>query len=443
MRLPPKFLLLTTALVAVASVAASMPVSAQDKAKVTVLTIGYPDKDTVDAATGGTTPGIDKLEAAFEKANPNIDLVITNIPWGEGATGYAPKTEAMVKANQSCLYEMPGAASYAKRGLLTNLDELIAADKDFKNVWGKQLETDKIWGPDAKHLYYIPNNTGERVFNWDATIFADYGVEPLSKNPTLDEITTKAKALTGTDPKTGKQTYGYYYQGKYAVWQFLSIAHNMGANWGEVDASGKMKVNWNTPEYLKALQWFVDMSKYAPAGALASDGMPDGFLSDDNVVAIIPEGEQGYFIQPLIANPDLQKRFRSSFNLRGPDGVGGVATISPLAMAANGCDDKAAAWTALKWLAGSAEAEAYYFQASGRLPTSDAGAQAIPAIASFPDGDVVLTQPQFAEAPYPWAADQPRWALQTALESALAGTLSPADALAQAQKETDAWLAQQ
>lgn len=435
-------LLLSTTALTVSALSAALPTVAADKTTITLLTIGYPDKDTTDAATGAVKPGIDKLEAAFEAANPNIDLVITNIAWGEGATGYAPKTEAMVKANQSCLYEMPGAASYARRGLLQNLDDLVAADKDFKNVWGKQLETDKIWGPDKKALYYIPNNTGERVFNWDATIFADYGVEPLSKNPTLDEIAAKAKALTGTDPKTGKETFGYYYQGKYAVWQFLSIAHAMGANWGAVDQSGKMTVNWNTPEYLKALQWFVDISKYAPKGALASDGMPDGFLSDDNVVAIIPEGEQGYFIQPLIANPDLQKRFRSSFNLRGADGVGGVATISPLAMAA-GCENKDAGWTALKWLAGAAEAQAYYFNASGRLPTSDAGAQAIPAIAAFPDGDVVLTQPQFAEAPYPWAADQPRWSLQTALEAALAGTLSPADALAQAQKETDAWLAQQ
>ena len=113
-----------------------------------------------------------------------------------------------------------------------SLDDLIAKDTSFKNVWGKQLETDKVWGPDGQHLYYIPNNTGERVFNWDATIFADYGIEPLSKNPTLDEIATKAKAMTGTDPKTGKQTYGYWYQGKYTVWQFLSIAHSMGANWG-------------------------------------------------------------------------------------------------------------------------------------------------------------------------------------------------------------------
>ncbi|HVY52692.1 MAG TPA: extracellular solute-binding protein [Devosia sp.] len=435
-------LLLSTAALAVSVSGAVAPAAAADKAVVTFLTIGYPDKDTTDANTGAVAPGIDKLEAAFEAANPDIDLQITNIPWGEGATGYTPKTEAMVQANQSCLYEMPGAASFAKRGLLQNLDELIAKDPDFKNVWGKQLETDKIWGPDGQHLYYIPDNTGERVINWDATIFADYGVEPLSKNPTLDEIMTKAKALTGTDPKTGKQTYGYWYQGKYTVWQFLSIAHAMGANWGSIDQSGKMTINWNTPEYLKALQWLVEASKYAPAGALASDAMPDGFLSDDNVVAIIPEGEQGYFIQPLIANPELQKRFRSSFNLRGPDGVGGVATITPVAMAAS-CPDKEAGWKALKWLAGAAEAEAYYFNASGRLPSASTGADAVPAIAKFPDAEVVLTQPQFAEAPYPWAADQPRFALQNALEAALAGTVSPADALAQAQKETEDWLAKQ
>ena len=203
-----------------------------------------------------------------------------------------------------------------------------------------------------------------------------------------------------------------------------------------------MTVNWNTPEYVKALQWLVDVSKYAPAGALASDAMPDGFPAGDNVVAIIPEGEQGYFIQPLIANPNLQKRIRSSFNLRGPDGVGGVATITPVAMAAS-CPNKDAGWKALNWLAGAAEAEAYYFKASGRLPSAETGAQAVPALAQFPDSDVVLTQPQFAEAPYPWAAAQPRFSLQNALEAALAGTVSPADALAQAQKEVDDWLAKQ
>ena len=85
-----QILLLSTTALAVSALVAVVPAGAQDKKSVTVLTIGYPDQDTTDAVTGNTTPGINNLEAAFEAANPNIDLVLTNIPWGEGATGYAP-----------------------------------------------------------------------------------------------------------------------------------------------------------------------------------------------------------------------------------------------------------------------------------------------------------------------------------------------------------------
>src|SRR5690348_16046632 len=143
-------LLLSTAALSMMALGAAVPSIAADKQQVSFLTIGYPDQDTTDAASGAVKPGIGKLEAAFEAANPDIDLVITNIPWGEGATGYAPKTEAMIQANESCLYEMPGAAGFARRGKLADLDALIAADKDFVNVWGPQLETDKVWGPSER-----------------------------------------------------------------------------------------------------------------------------------------------------------------------------------------------------------------------------------------------------------------------------------------------------
>lgn len=55
----------------------------------------------------------------------------------------------------------------------------------------------------------------------------------------------------------------------------------------------------------------------------------------------------------------------------------------------------------------------------------------------------MLGQPLTAEPVYPWAAQQPRWSMQAALEAALAGTMTPADALKQAQKETADWLGQQ
>jgi multiple sugar transport system substrate-binding protein len=410
---------------------------------VKVLTIGYPDKDSLDPATGAKVAGINQLKQAFAKANPEIKLEIVNIPWGTGATGYAPKTEAMIKSGEACLYEMPAAQIYGRRGLLVNLDTMIAKDSGFKNVWGPQLDQSRSWGPaNPKSLFFIPNNTGERVINWDSKIFQDYGVEPLSQQPTLAEIEEKAQKLTGTDPVTKKQTYGYWYQGKYAVWQLMAIAHAMGANWGSVKDDGKMVVNWNTPQYLSAVEWFIKMSKFAPKGALAGDGMPPGFLSDASTVAIIPEGEQGYFVPQLIASPNLRDRFRVSYNLRGKDGFGGVNTVSPLAMAAN-CNNKDTAWKALKWLAGAADAQRYYFESIGRIPVTTDGASVVPKLAELPDSKVILTQPQAAEAMYPWAADQPRWAMQTALEKALAGTITAKQALEQAQKETDDWLAKQ
>jgi len=434
-------LLLTTT--AFLSLPATAPALAQDKAVVKLLMVGYPDEDSIDPVTGNTVPGLQHLRDAFSAANPTIDLQIISIPWGEGATSYSAKTEAMITANEACLYDMPAAPAYGRRGMLVNLDDMIANDPDFKNIWGAQLETARSWGPDnPRSLFYIPYNTGERVIHWDAKLFEQWGVEPLSKQPTLAEIEEKAPRLTGINPVTGEQNYGYWYQGKYAVWQLMAIAHAMGAKWGGVDDKGVLTVNWDTPEMLQALEWMVKMSKYAPAGALAAEGMPQGFLAEENVVGIIPEGEAGYFLIPFIADPKLAERYRTSYNLKGPDGLGGLSATAPVAMAKS-CENKEAAWTALKWLAGAPEAGKYYFEANGRLPTTENGAEALPQVGALIDGDVILGQPLTAEPVYPWAAQQPRWSMQAALEAALAGTMTPAEALKQAQKETADWLAQQ
>jgi ABC-type glycerol-3-phosphate transport system substrate-binding protein len=184
------------------------------------------------------------------------------------------------------------------------------------------------------------------------------------------------------------------------------------------------------------------MSKYAPAGALASDAMPQGFLTDQNVVGIIPEGEPGYFLLPLIAQPDIRDRFRSSFDLKGADGKGGLDASENLSMAAS-CDNKAAAWVVMKWLAGSVQAQQYFFDAIGRIPSIKDAQAAVPAVSALPDANVYFNQPATSDDPYPWAASQPRWSLQAALEAALAGTLTPQAALDKAQKETDDWLKQQ
>lgn len=422
------------------------PTAGPASGEVTVMLIGKPDEDGIDPVTGKPQPGIKKLEAMFEAANPSIDIKIINIPWGSGVTAYGPKTEAMVQGQEACVYMMPSAFDYGRRGYLQNLDTYVKNDPNFKDVWeGDNLEQWRGWGPsNPDNQWALPYSGGNRVIHYDAKLFEDWGVEPLSLNPTLDEIEEKAAKMTGKNPKTGEQNYGYWYQGKYTNWQYQVIAHAFGANWGQVNTDGTWTIKWNTPEYLKGMEWLVKMAKYSPPGALATEGMPEGFLTDQNVVAIIPEGETGYYLQPFVSTPGLDKRFRTVFNVKGPDGKGGLFIADPIAMAAS-CPNKDAAWEVMKWLAGSPESQKYNFESGGNLPVIavDEAKKAIPELGALTDADAILGQNGIAEKRYPWSGSQPRFSLQTALEAALAGTMTPQAALEQADKETQEWLAQQ
>lgn len=414
---------------------------------VTALMIGWDDEDGIDADTGKPTVGIHAIKDLWDQkhGDSGINLNIVNIPWGEGSTGYGPKTESMVQANEACLYHMPAQYDYSKRGLLQDLSVLIAQDPTFEDVWeGNFLEGATAWMPDNPNaIGYLPAYTGVRVIHYDAKLFEDWGVEPLSENPTVDEIAQKAAKMTGVNPVTGEQNYGYWYQGEYLNWQFQTLAHAMGATWGQVNGDGSWTIHWDTPEYLAAVNKLLELAQYTPDGALAADAMPQGFLTDQNVVAIIPEGEPGYFIQQLINGTDEQRaRFRTVHNLRGPDGLGGLATVEMYTMAKS-CPNKLAAWEVLKFLTGDPDVQSYYFEQGGDLVTLKDGAKLMPELQVLPDAEVIATEPGFTEPRYPWAASDPRWSLQTALQAAIAGTLTPEQALAQAQSETDAWLAQQ
>jgi multiple sugar transport system substrate-binding protein len=424
-----------------ASTAPSAAASSAPTGTVKVLLVGMPDDDSISPTTGATIPGVGKLKTAFAAANPTIDLQITNIPWGEGSTGYGPKTQAMVQANEACVYLMPGAFDFGRQGVLEDLQPWIDRDPAAKDAYlGDSFAAYTGWGPSNPHsVWGVPYTGGTRVIHYDNELFKQWGVEPLSLHPTLDEIKTKAAKMTGKNPVTGEQNYGYWFQGKYINWQFQVIAHALGANWGKVNDDGSWTIKWDTPEYLAGLQWLVDMAKYAPPGALAADAMPDGFLTNSNAVAIIPEGEPGYYLQTFVANPSLADRFRSTYNIAGPDGKGGLFATDPLSMVKS-CDNKEAAWQVIKWLSTSKEAQRWNFEAGGNIPVVKGGADIVPEVAKLPDADPILNQNAIAEARYPWAASQPRWALQSAIEAALAGQITPKQALEQAQKETDDWL---
>ena len=148
------------------------PVSGEVK----VLLIGKPDEDGIDPLTGAPIPGIKHLKEMFEAAHPSIDMQIINIPWGSGATGYSPKTETMIQGQEACVYHMPGAFAFGRRGYLENLDPWIKNDPTFKDVWpGDYLEQWRGWGPsNPDNQWALPYSGGNRVIHYDAQLFKDW-----------------------------------------------------------------------------------------------------------------------------------------------------------------------------------------------------------------------------------------------------------------------------
>ena len=84
-------------------------------------------------------------------------------------------------------------------------------------------------------------------------------------------------------------------------------------------------------------------------------------------------------------------------------------------------------------------------ESGGNLPviSADMTLAAIPELAKLTDAQAILDQNAHAEKRYPWSGSQPRFSLQAMIEAALAGTMTPQEALTQAQKETEDWLTQQ
>ena len=83
---------------------------------VTALMIGWPDRTASTPPPASPRSASSHLEELFEAKHPDIDLNIVNIPYGAGSTGYGPKTESMVQANEACVYHMPASYDYAQAG---------------------------------------------------------------------------------------------------------------------------------------------------------------------------------------------------------------------------------------------------------------------------------------------------------------------------------------
>ncbi|MCM2675306.1 ABC transporter substrate-binding protein [Alkalicoccobacillus plakortidis] len=169
-------------------------------------------KDTTDPITGEKSRGLYVLKDEFERLYPGATVDFVIMPW----KNYVPNTQAMIAGKEADIFQMPGVNDFAAQGLLEPLQRLIDEDEFSLDHFSENLvEGWMTLGPDDEELqiYALPVLGDARFIQYDKQLFEEWGIEPLSEYPTVEEVMEKAKQMTGTNPVSGEQNYGIFFNG--------------------------------------------------------------------------------------------------------------------------------------------------------------------------------------------------------------------------------------
>ena len=211
-----------------------------DKTVLKVQWIGdFKSEDATNPISGETNKGLHVLEEEFEKQHEDIDLQFILMGWDD----YQKKTQAMLIAGDSDVYQAPGIASIAEQGLLEPLQAYIDRDSYDLGVYiDGQVDGWKVVGPEDSEpqIYGLPMIGDTRFLVYDKQIFDDWGVPYLSETPTPEEILAAAKQMTGANPKTGKENFGLFHKGGHRDEPQRVLRRHMGHRQPRERASGEL-----------------------------------------------------------------------------------------------------------------------------------------------------------------------------------------------------------
>lgn len=159
----------------------------------------------INAITGETTMGYEVIIERFQELHPNVTLNIEPIGW----TDWRAAIQAAVLGG--------GIDVICHGGLIPILCEPLQpyfdADPDFAaslyNI--PAYNTDEMEGSllNTPTVTSVPYTLSPGFMVLDKQIFDHYGVAIPDESWTWDTVVSLAESLTGTDPVTGEQTYGF------------------------------------------------------------------------------------------------------------------------------------------------------------------------------------------------------------------------------------------
>jgi multiple sugar transport system substrate-binding protein len=369
-------------------------------------------------------PIIEQTISSFAKANPDIAIEPSLLPWAQ----YWTKLQTSLPSGAGPdIYWMnaPHAVEYIPAGLCLPLQDRVKADKIDLSVFPdgiRNLYTSK------GVLYCMPKDYDSIALLYNKKLFDAAGVKYPDSTWTWDTLLEAAKKLTNAS----KSQYGFCVD----IYAQTGLANFIFQNGGAYFSDGNTRAAINSPQNAETLQFMVDMifkHKVSPTSEATTE-TPGYAMFEAGQIAMITFGD--WYVSTLKQSmgadlgvaPLPKKKTRASI-LHGLGYAIDARTKSP-----------DAAW---KFVKHCASKESMALQASVVIPAyKGMDAQWL---AKFPGLDMkVFIDATAYGIPLPVAARNStavETAYMNALDKILRGTVSVADGLAQAQKDMNAELA--
>lgn len=241
---------------------------------------------SVDMITGAEKPGYQVVIDRFKELYPNVDLVIEPIPWDNWK---AALQTAAISGDVDILLH---GASLGP--VVEPLQPYLDQDPELLDqLTMLTLRKNEDMAPLTEGIpagITVTLNPVMVVIN--KTIFEDYGVAlPNYETWTLADLMEAAKATTGTDPKTGNQTYGISpikASDAFKNYIWASRAKNNEIfEWG--DTIKDTKVNFIGDATAEVLNYLTEFKNYTNPDYIEGLDLTGAFTEDHNIAMVITE----------------------------------------------------------------------------------------------------------------------------------------------------------
>lgn len=244
-----------------------------------------PDGNT-DIVTGVSKPGYSVVVDRWKELYPDVELQIETIPWDNWKA--ACQTAALSGDVDIIIH---GASIVP---ICEPLSDYLEKDPQVKDSVGMMaMRKNSDIAPLSEYIPYGLTVTVNPVMVViDKEIFEHYGLElPDSETWTLEDVMELAKAATGTDPVTGKPTYGMGMieaasANKNYIWASRAF-NNAIYEWG--DSLATTNVNFVNDTTKEVLNYLTELSKYASPDYMEGLDKANAYTVDNNLAIMITE----------------------------------------------------------------------------------------------------------------------------------------------------------